>query len=123
MNNPEVNPVVQQLMLLRETTRTTGVLFGAQVDQVKAWAWGCAPNVRSYQIFFEPERWRVRFALELEAASERSVAVLNGVARSVRWLLGDGWDVEVTARVGGVDAWSFEAEGDARCRATTRQPR
>lgn len=88
----------EQLLLLRDLTRRTGVLHEAQLLNLKLWPLVIFPKASNSVIRIDPEKYTVEYTLTWKIKGKKDAdfkkrAKLLG--KSVRWLLGDYWQVTV----------------------------
>lgn len=105
----------QQLLELRAVTLPWGWLHELQIKQLQMWGMLAIPECKGLQLSVDLDRWVVKYDSIISPESEMPKNLLDGLARSVRWLLGEGWDVCVTAK-----NWTYTSEGDVSCRTTKR---
>jgi hypothetical protein len=108
-------PVQAQLELLRDQTNVWSIVYEPQVLQLKSWIYLAVPEVESFDIEVDFERWTVRYRCVVPRGTLQEPTKLQGLGRSVRWLLGEGWDLEVEA------GWTFKELGDVTCRTRSRK--
>ena len=90
-----------QILLLRKMTDLTGVLHEAQVQQLKIWPLLAVPNASSSEFTWDPDMKVVEFVLRLNPkapflTADETLMRLQGLDRSVKQMLGDGWHITVS---------------------------
>lgn len=75
----------------------------AQLFQLRCWGQVIFRRA-GFVVEVLPEKRRVKFDIEGEISKEDNL--LQGLARSVRWLFGDDYDVEVRTKV-----WTWTEDG------------
>lgn len=91
----------QQLALLREQTKVTGLMHEAQVLQLKYWPLLVSPERTAVQLAWDTETMVVSYVFDLSACNEEDKDGLSPVAREnlenwVKQLLGENWALKVT---------------------------
>lgn len=96
----------QFLLYMKGETRATRQLRTLQAKHLRAWIAGAVPDAVSYgDIAVDFDGWEVRFTVEVPADSWPRPNLLQGLARSVWWLLGEGYAVVV-----GSKEWTYREE-------------
>lgn len=83
----------EQLQLLKHVTGHLAQLAQPQIDQLRVW--GLILRSPTYEVQVQVENRVVRYVLKSDAPQD--VNLLGGLERSIEWLLGRTWRVEVRA--------------------------
>lgn len=90
---PELEPI-KQLLLLRETTKTFGVLHEAQALQLRLWPHAVDPKLITAKAEISIDSNIIYW--EWESKSKRiSKHRLEALDRSVKLMLGDEWVIKI----------------------------
>lgn len=86
----------EQLVLLRDLTRTTGVLHDAQVLQLKLWPLVAVPHATASEFVFNWEDKEIDFRMKVKGKAPKDLQKrLESLDESVKFLLGDDYLVRV----------------------------
>lgn len=89
----------QQLALLREQTKRTGLMHEAQVLQLKYWPLVVGPDKVAVQLSWDTETMLVTYVLDLSICEDKdglSPQARENLENWVKELLGKDWAVKVT---------------------------
>lgn len=107
--------IAQQLALLRSQTQLTGLLTELQADQLRIWGGMIFRTAfKEAQVDPRPEKRKVIY---LVGALDKDENLLKGLGRSVRWLLGGNFGLEVTA-----EGWTWNDHGDPTWQDRKKKP-
>lgn len=90
----------EQLALLRELTKSTGVIHEAQILQLKTWGWVAVQRCYAKKTVIELDVESRRVTYNMQGGADALPDVLEGprlaaLTRSVRNLLGNEWKATV----------------------------
>jgi hypothetical protein len=94
---PDSNSV-EQLMLLKDLTRRTGLIYEAQVLQLKYWPMLALTHAKSSEVRLNVEKRVCEFFARIDSKGKAPDDLADRLARldeAVKWLLGDEWLVKV----------------------------
>jgi hypothetical protein len=102
-----------QLMMMRDITKRTGALHDAQNFQLRAWGAIAVPKASSFEVKVRMDQKTVTYGFLGKAGMGKTVKTdrLAALRRSVEWLLGPDWTVEVVVNARPL-AVPEEAAGD-----------
>lgn len=99
--------IAEQLMELKGITQSAGTLHDAQRAQLRMWGWLGVPHASSFEVRVAlpymtagekklVEQYRVEYHVTADARPPRNLKILlQGLDRSVKWLLGDHFATRV----------------------------
>ena len=90
----ELDGAKTELLRLRDLTARTGVLHPAQVLQIKMWAAILSPTKGSFEVQVDPDDRNIVFEFR-RLNKKYHQGHPQALARSVRWLLGASWVIQV----------------------------
>ncbi len=89
---------------LAEVTRTSGQVFPIQIKLLTGWIYGAVAGIRRPpRVEIEMDRWVVRYLVDVSDGTWPQPNLLRGLARSVRDLFRDEYDLEVVTK-----EWEFK---------------
>jgi hypothetical protein len=87
----------EQLMLLKELTKTTGVLHEAQVLQLKMWPYVAFQKLDKYEIAIDLDKKSVWYKMTSGSLpGDEKTKGAASLKKNVKALLGDDWEVIVS---------------------------
>ncbi|NBT57436.1 hypothetical protein EBT16_01505 [bacterium] len=96
MDSSIKDPTWEQLMLLRDLTKRTGVLHEIQVTNLKLWPMIAFTHAQTSEFTWDVDKHNVTFSLTTKGASPKSMrARFDWLDQSVKALLGPEWGITV----------------------------
>lgn len=111
----------QHLIALRSQTQSWGQIDEAQVLQLKYWIRAAAQGSTAATVAVDVEGWSVKGTVTVPAGHQADELRLEGLGRSVAWLLGEGFDLTICDVAPG--GWRWHQPGDPAKRQPHRQRR
>jgi hypothetical protein len=111
----EPDDIRTSLEVLRETTLKWGMVLKPQADNLEMWIRLAVPEASEHRYNVDVDRFLVEYEVDVPRETPEPREVLDGMSRSIRWMLGEGWDVEVRAQ-----GWVYRSKGDVSCRKISR---
>jgi hypothetical protein len=91
--------IAEQLMLLRDITKRTGILHDAQVLQLKMWPLILLPFSKSAKAKIDTTKYEITFEVDVHGKLPKDADTHFGrLNEAVKWLLGKEWLVRVKVR-------------------------